>query len=1179
MAAPRRSRSFPRRLAPNTGDVPPFMTASHRHRARRRLGSTAPGPRRHAPRSARRRSLDWALRRAGSAASGLMLLALLGGGALALRLAAGPVSLGDLAEYAAQQVSAEMDGRSIEIQDLVFDVSRKGLPPGLRIRNLVMRDEGGEVIARAPEVAVRVHLLDLLRGVVSPTRIVVSGLSLTVTRDADGAVHGGMAMQGGALPPPPPGAPAALGAVGMLQEAETITAAMSRLQLVEGRDLRLTYHDAQIGRGWIAEGMQMRVRRDGDALVGELMAAQPGATAPWLRLLARRAPADDGGPDETAVSLTLAGATGAEVAAAFPPLAALGAVSAPLTGRFSGVIDDSGAVQQMTARLSAGAGRVRGLTGEGARLDGAQVDLTLEAGADRLVIDKAVIAGGLGALQLTGVGTLRRDAEGRGVGAALSLSVAELALTEEAGFAEPMAFGPGRLAGEVSFDARVFRLAEAVIEAPGLSLRATGGVALDDDGWTADLRASAIAPIAAATLAPNWPRGLAPGGRNWVAEHIVGGTIDTLDVSARFAGGAASADLDFTFSDTSATVLDGMPPLAGAAGAGRVTIPAVGPGRFDISVAAAQVTPPGGAAIALDGSSFAIPDVAADIPVGEITLIAEGALADILTLIDQPPLELISKLGADLGAVGGRGAGTTTLRLPLLNDVAMSEITLSSVAELTDLSLVVPGLGLPAAARTAALTVDDARLTLKTEAVVDGQRVNVAWEETFSPPPGAAPTALDLSGAVGPGTLARLGVEALRIDEGAGWARAQIAIPRAGAAELSVELTFDKAAMAIPAIGWTKAAGAAARAAAAGTMGGGALTLSRLSVDAPGLAVEGRLSADLAGGGLGAARLSRIALDGIAEGALDYSTGADGANIRFDGPFLDFAALFDAAGDMPDTGDDPRPFTIGARVDRLTIADGMILHGAQADAAQDADGAITARISGNAAGGAPVAADWRRPAPGGGSRLRLTADDAGAALRDLGLFEDGRGGALVLDVDLSAAGRAGPVKGAAVIEGMQLSSDGALVRALAAASLFGVVERAGTGGLTFDRIEAPFIIENQVVRLDDALARGASLGITLGGVWNRRTDVVDMRGVLSPAYAINGALNRVPIVGALLGGEGEGLFGVTFTVTGTADDPKVVANPLSALTPGVLRGVFGGTSSETRDQGAPRTPEPERVDR
>jgi hypothetical protein len=1143
------------------------MTAAHRHRARTRLGRKVRA--RAARRPASQRASDWALRRLGNAASGVMLLALLGGGALALRLSAGPVSLGDLAQFAAEQVSTEMPGRSIEIEDLVFDLSRKGLPPGLRIKGLTLRDGAGAVIARAPEVSVRVHVLDALKGVVSPTQIVVSGLAVTITRDADGVVHGGVGMPGAAQTH---GTAPALGAVGMLREAQTMIGGLDRLKLVEGRDLRLTFNDIAAGRSWTASGMQMRVRRDADALSAELLAAQPGAPAPWLRLIARRASAAEDEIGETVVSMTLAGATGAEVAAAFPPLAVLGAVSAPLTGRFSGVITDAGATRVMTARLSAGAGLIRGLDGDAAQLDGAQISLRLEADADRLVIDAAEITGGLGSLRLSGAGTLRRDAAGRALGAGLSLIIEDVSLTEAAGFAEPMGFGPGRLAGEMSFDTQAFRLDEAVIEAPGLALSASGGASLVDGGWRGDLRARAIAPIDAATLAPNWPRGLAPGARNWVADHILGGTIDTLDLAARFADGAASADMDFTFSDARASVLAGLPTLEGAVGQGRVTIAPGGPGRFDAFVTHAHTVVPGGGVITLDGSSFAIADVAVQIPFGDVSMVAEGAVADILILIDQPPLGFISALGVDLGIVGGRGAGTTQVRLPLLNDLALGDVTLSVAAELTDLSLALPGVGLPARARRAALRVDQMGLTLTADAVVDGLPMSVAWEETFAPAPGAAPTQINLAGAIGQAALTRLGVADMIIGAGAGWARARIAIARQGAASLSADVNFDKAALEIPAIGWRKGVDARARVSLAGRAGGATLTLSRLTANAPGLGLEGKLTADLAGGGLTSVRLSRLVLAGLAEGAIDYAVADAGATLRFDGPFLDLAALGDAAGDGD--GGEVGALTLDARIDRLTLAQGMVLHGARAEAELGEGGAATATLTGKAGGGAPVAATWKRAAAGAPSHLRITADDAGAALRDLDLFEDGRGGALTLDANLTGTGQARRISGTAVIKGMQLRADGALVRALAAASLFGVVERAGTGGLSFDRIEAPFVLEDQVLRLDNALARGSSLGITLGGIWDRRRDVVDLRGVLSPAYAINGVLNRVPIVGALLGGEGEGLIGVTFAVTGSADDPRISANPLSALTPGVLRGVFGGTRSETRIPDAPAAPEP-----
>lgn len=1118
----------------------------------------------------------------GNAAAAAMMLTLLLGGALALRLSAGPVSLGDLARAAAEQISADMPGRTLEVEDLVFDISRKGLPPGLRLKGLTLRDKAGEIIARAPEVSLRIHVLDAFRGVISPTRVVVSGLAMTVTRTADGSVRAGVAISGRDAAPAATMAQAApaLGAVGMLREAGGMISALSRLQLVEGRDLRLTFNDAVTGGSWTATGMQMRVRRDGTAVTGELMAAQPGAPAPWLRLLAHRSGVAGGDGEETEMHLTLAGATGAEVAAAFPPLAALGAVSAPLTGRLSGVIADSGAIREMTAWVSAGAGRIRGINGNAGRLFGARIDMTLEADADRLVIDEGVIAGGLGALRLSGAGTLRRAADGRAAGAALSLDIAELALTQAAGFAEPMSFGPGRLAGDASFEGMAFRLSEAAIDAPGLALSASGGASLGADGWQGDIRAHAIAPIAAEMLVPNWPRGLAPGARRWVAKNIRGGTVDALDVTAAFSERAASVDMGFTFRDVAASALDGMPLIENAVGRGRVVIPAIGPGRFDVSVISAGVTPPEGGTIALDGSSIAIPDLLQDVPFGEITALADGAIADFLALVDQPPLGLISKLGADLGPVGGRAAGTVRLRLPLLAGLSVEDIDIAVAADLADLSLTAPGLGLPVSARRAALTVDGDRLTLEGAAIVDGSPANVAWEETFAPAAGVAPTKLALSGAIGAKTLTRLGIDALTIADGAGWARARIAVSRAGAASLSADLSFDKAAIAIPAINWRKAAGAKARASIAGTASGGALEVSRLDLDAPGLAVAGALRADLAGGrGVLSARMTRIAIAGLAEGAIDYASGPEGETVRFDGAFLDMSAMSEVTGPAA-SGEAGGPLSLDARVERLVLAEGMVLHGARATAARNAGGALTARLIGNAAGGAPVAASWDMPAPGGPSHLRLTADDAGAAMRGLNLFNGGRGGALTLDARLSADGRGGPITGAVVITDMVLRDDSALVRGLAAASLFGVVERAGTGGLSFARVEAPFRIENEVVRIDDALARGASLGITLDGTWDRGADRLDMRGVLSPAYAINGVLNRVPIIGALLGGEGEGLFGVTFSVTGSAEDPQVSANPLSALAPGVLRGVFGGASKETRDPDAPPpAPEPERVDR
>ena len=44
----------------------------------------------------------------------------------------------------------------------------------------------------------------------------------------------------------------------------------------------------------------------------------------------------------------------------------------------------------------------------------------------------------------------------------------------------------------------------------------------------------------------------------------------------------------------------------------------------------------------------------------------------------------------------------------------------------------------------------------------------------------------------------------------------------------------------------------------------------------------------------------------------------------------------------------------------------------------------------------------------------------------------------------------------------------------------------------------------------------------------------------------------------LVGGEGEGILAVVYTVEGSPKDPQVKVNPLSVLAPGFLRGLFSG---------------------
>ena len=52
-------------------------------------------------------------------------------------------------------------------------------------------------------------------------------------------------------------------------------------------------------------------------------------------------------------------------------------------------------------------------------------------------------------------------------------------------------------------------------------------------------------------------------------------------------------------------------------------------------------------------------------------------------------------------------------------------------------------------------------------------------------------------------------------------------------------------------------------------------------------------------------------------------------------------------------------------------------------------------------------------------------------------------------------------------------------------------------------------------------------------------------------------LGNVPVIGDLLvSRRGEGVFGMTYSINGPAAQPRVGVNPVSALTPGILRRIF-----------------------
>ena len=152
-----------------------------------------------------------------------------------------------------------------------------------------------------------------------------------------------------------------------------------------------------------------------------------------------------------------------------------------------------------------------------------------------------------------------------------------------------------------------------------------------------------------------------------------------------------------------------------------------------------------------------------------------------------------------------------------------------------------------------------------------------------------------------------------------------------------------------------------------------------------------------------------------------------------------------------------------------------------------------------------------------------------------------------------------------------------LARLLSIMALTGILDALEGGGLAFSDLSAPFELQQGTLEIREARASGTTMGFTANGKIFQHADVVDLKGTVIPAYALNSVFGRIPLLGDLFtGGEkGGGIFAAAYTMTGPIEEPVVSVNPLSALTPGFLRNVFGiignaGKERSVLEEDAPR---------
>ena len=680
----------------------------------------------------------------------------------------------------------------------------------------------------------------------------------------------------------------------------------------------------------------------------------------------------------------------------------------------------------------------------------------------------------------------------------------------------PIAVSGGRVRLAVSSTAARIEDGEIALTAPdgpGPIARFSGRIGLGDP-WHGQLTAR-LGTVSVAALKRDWPAALASAPRDFVTSRIgAGEATDGLFKATFDLGGAQGARLDtfsghFSAQNVALTWFPNAPKLTGVAGT------LVFPDRKHLRI---DVTHGSLGGMTLRHGSMTIDGLDRHDQTAHLTARIDGGLGAALDVLDAPPLRLAAQ-GAHFPGASGHVAATINSALPLLKNLQLAQVQLSTKAQLTDVHLPLPvGNG-----RAPHLAVDNGRINL--DAGLDHLRLNgdgtlagakVAFKAHMPLPNGDFVLTGKTGVTPGPAQAAALRSSFL--------ANPQLPLdfpyrPTARDARLDLDADLAPLAAAIPPLGWHKTKNAPGQAhATIVTRGAAPPALEKLSVTAPGLAI----AAHQAGDHYRIDRLSIATTTGTGTVAPPERRNAPWM-VRLDLSRLDIAPLLHVsstkgakhvavAKPTPHTTPASPRWQLDARIGSVILVPSAGRAGTIGPAAVTANG-IGARLDalnatatlaatdpGRAGSPQAILALGRKPA---GLSLHLSTNDAGRLLTALDATTAVTGGGLTLAATLPAAADA-PTTGRLEMTGFRVPNAPTIGKVLEAITIYGMPEAASGKGLEIHRLTAPFTVSHGVIALHHGRAASASLGFTAAGSIDLPRKRLDLGGTVVPGTLVRG---------------------------------------------------------------------------
>ena len=691
-----------------------------------------------------------------------------------------------------------------------------------------------------------------------------------------------------------------------------------------------------------------------------------------------------------------------------------------------------------------------------------------------------------------------------------------------------------------------------------------------------------LTPTPVETVERGWPAAVASPIRAWLINRFESGTVTsgTLRIDydkvalARMRADLAPPDsavqLDFAVSKGRLRFLAGVPELDDIEGhvhiTGRTTHFWLDSGSIDAT----------GRKIAVSDGLFIVPNANVKPTPATLTAHLGGSVEAVTDVLNRDALKPYASIPLDPttlhGDVDGQlgkslmlGKGASSAQTPLSVDAHISHFVadrLIGKEGLDDADL--------------AIKVADGALSAKGQGRIFGAPAQFEINRVGDGPPIAL-----ISATLDDAARAKVGLQAIPGVTGPMTAHVNASLGDPTKIKAQVDLDLTHAAIAAGLIGMTKAAGRPAKVEFTVQPGDDRMLIEPITIDVASLQGHGGIELD-GDNAFRSAHFSSLKISPGDDMKVDVAKTDDGFKLTIRGSTIDARPFLKALTTTPVADKAPQKGAKGA------LAKNALTKSAKAEANDigslggfdvDLKSGILTGFNREVMSGVDLKLSKRGPqikqlsvqgrfgsdsvsgSMDSSHRIRIASHDAGALVSFVDLYKHMEGGNLVADMTMDGDTLDGNLE----IHDFVLRDEPA-IRSLVARSTTvsapgqneAAAKRINGDAVGFNRLKVAFERDGSRLELSDATMSGPEIGLSVDGWLDYSHNRVAMNGTFVPVFALNNLFSQIPVIGAVLGGKSnEGLLAITFKISGAAASPTLTINPLSAVTPGFLRNIFG----------------------